>query len=880
MNPISTVRKAAFLSPLLCISLAGISQSLFLVSLQEKLRNSPVVAEGKVISQESFWNPGHTMIFTSSKVEVYKVFKGASVRDTIEVMTQGGTVGLQQIEASDLLHLQKNDIGVFCCYPNQLHLTAPRSGNVLYDVYSSSQGFFKYNLRTQTASDPLLEYGRIETELYPTLQKATGRSFLNKKPSFRVAALAAARADQANAVSISGFSPATVRAGATLDPANNVLTITGSGFDSTGGNGAILFEDNNFASGTVNFPVLPGDPLILVWNDNTIQVRVPSRAGTGTVTISNGAGLTGTTATQLNVWYSIITGTFSVSGETVTKELNLMNRNGSGGYNVFYSTNTANGGVDLSSAPQKATFQRALATWKELTGVNIIEGTPNTTTNQVLNNSGTIMFDNTATGTAPLPNGVLAVCYSYASMCLPIATNQPQRTGFDIVIRNAGVSTGSASFTSGPCPPGSTSYSDVDLETVLLHELGHAMNLGHINDNFQSAGFGYPYVNPGKLMHFAVLTGVKRTSPDYSAFQAALYTVTPQGNTYGSCGLFATEMTQLAQTVESKDECPASFPSTALAAGTTVPFDLAHATSNKLTDPQYRGFCISNGTGITNTAYYPFKTSAGGTLSVTVSGYGTTPAAQAACTFTGVEMALYQVSACPAGQAYPATAGCATFNANGVINFTGLAAASNYLLVADGIENTKAAFTLAFAGAALPVKLSSFTGTAFSSYNQLYWTFDLFYNVQQVVVEKSGDGQNFDPIGSIPAASVSANGTFKDPQPFMGDNYYRLAIINTDGTKEYTTVVLLKRKDNLLVSAWPNPVHDRLNVEVSGVTPGTYSLVLYNTMGQQVQRATATFNLYKQVVQLNAGGLPGGIYHLAIYNAKGIPVSETRIEVR
>jgi len=881
MNPISTVRKASFLLVLLCPALTGISQSLYLVSLQEKLRNSPIVAEGKVISQESFWNPRHTMIFTSSKVEVYKVFKGTAVMDTIEIMTQGGIVGLQQIEVSDLLGLRKNDIGVFCCYPNQLRLTAPRSGNTLYDVYSSSQGFFKYNLSTQTASDPLLEYGRIETELYPTLQKATGRSFLNKRPSFRVSTFAAARVDQANAVSISGFSPATVNAGATLDPTNNVLTITGSGFDSTGGNGAIFFDDNNVASGT--FPVLPGDPLILVWNDNTIQVRVPSRAGTGTVSVRNGAGSTNTTATALTVWYSILTGTFSFSGVTVTKELNLMNTNGAGGYNIFYSTNTANGGVDMSTAPQKATFQRALATWRELTGANIVEGTPNTTTNQTLNTPGaigTIMFDNTNTSVAPLASGVLAVCYSYASMCLPLATNEPQRTGFDIVIRNAGVSLGATTFTSGPCPPGSTSYSDVDLETVLLHELGHAMNLGHIKDNFQSAGFGYPFVNPGKLMHFAVLTGVKRTSPDYSAFQAALYTVTPQSNTYGSCSLFPNEMTQLAQTVDSKDECPASFPSTALAAGTSVPFDLAHTTSNRLTDPFYRGFCISNGTGITNTAYYPFKTSAGGTLSITVSGYTTTPAAQAACSITGVEMALYQVSSCPTGQAFPATAGCATFAANGVVNFSGLSAATDYLLVADGIENTKAAFTLAFAGAALPVKLSAFTGTPFSNYNQLYWTFDMYYNVQQVVIEKSADGQTFDAIGSIPAALVSTNGTFKDAQPLMGDNYYRLAIINIDGTKEYTTIVLLKRKDNLLVSAWPNPVHGLLNVEVNGVMPGTYSFVLYNSMGQQVQRTTATLNLYKQIVQLDAGRLPGGMYHLAVYNAKGIPVSETKIEVR
>ncbi|MBS1566698.1 MAG: hypothetical protein JST39_20100, partial [Bacteroidetes bacterium] len=397
-----------------------------------------------------------------------------------------------------------------------MNLTAPRSGRKLYDVYSSAQGFLKYNLLTQTAADPMTTYGKVETELYQTIQKKTGRAFRNLRPSFRVAPNVAAKEAQVNAVSITGFSPTTVNAGATLDPTNNLLTITGSGFDSTGGGASIGFADNNNGGASV-FSVFPGDPLIVTWNNTTIQVRVPSRAGTGALSVTNGAGSSSTAAGTLTVFFSVLTGTFT-AGTTVTKELNLMNRNGAGGYYVYYSTNTANGGVDLSSAPQKATFQRALATWRELTGANVVEGTPNTTTNQTLATPsaiGTIMFDNTATGTSPLAAGVLAVCYSYSSMCTPVATNQPQRTGFDIVIRNAGVSSGSTSFTSGPCPPGSSSYSDIDLESVLLHELGHALNMGHIIDSYEYAGFGYPYINPGKLMNYAILAGVKRTSPDW-----------------------------------------------------------------------------------------------------------------------------------------------------------------------------------------------------------------------------------------------------------------------------------------------------------------------------------------------------------------------------
>jgi len=601
-------------------------------------------------------------------------------------------------------------------------------------------------------------------------------------------------------------------------------------------------------------------------------VRVPTSAGTGFFSVTDNTGSSITSATPLNVWYSIL----SATGAGVTKESNLMNVNGSGGYSVFYSTATAGGGIDLSTAAQKASFQRALATWKELAGVNFIEGTPNTTTNQVVNGSGTIMFDNTNTGVPVLPSGVLALCYSFNGICG--ASFEMQKTGFDIIIRNNGVSTGSTTFTIGPCPPLSSSTSEIDLETVLLHELGHALNLGHIIDPYEFSGGGFANINPGKLMNFNIVNGVKRSSPDYSAFQGAQYTIKQQGNSYG-CGY--SEMIPLATTVDSKDECPVSFPTTGLATGTTVSFDLAHATSDRLTDPQYTALnCSGTGAAITNNVFYAFKTGAAGTLSLNVSGYTTLPAAQASCSNAGVELSLYQVSSCPAGQSYPTPVSCATFNANGIVNLTGRSASTNYLLMADGLQNTKASFSVVFTGATLPVKLSAFTGEAFASYNQLYWTLEMFDNVQQIEVEKSADGQTFDAIGSLSRSSIATNGSFKDVQPFTGDNYYRLAFVNSDGSKEYTTVVLLKRKDALLVSAWPNPAHDILHVTVSGVTPGTYSLVLYNTMGQQVQRTTAALGVYRQTVPVNAGRLAAGMYHLAVISTKGIAVSETNIEVR
>ncbi|MES1214606.1 MAG: zinc-dependent metalloprotease, partial [Bacteroidota bacterium] len=544
-------------------------------------------------------------------------------------------------------------------------------------------------------------------------------------------------------------------------------------------------------------------------------------------------------------------------------------------------------GINFDTDPAKQTFQRALNTWKEIVGANIIEGGTTTVQAVAFDGVNTIMYDNQNTGMAPLASGVLAVCLNWFSGCPGNASGQARKREFEVIVYNPAVSSGTPTFTNGPCPPNSTNVNALDLETVILHELGHALNLGHVIDGYQGSIIGR--LNPNKLMNYALVNSVRRNTPDYSAKAGALYTITPQGSISGAC-TFSPEMTPLTVTTESKDECPASFPVTPTSPGTVVSFDLVHASSTRFVDPAYTQIRCgsSNGAAITNNAYYVFRTSASGLLSMTVSGFNTTPAALASCPSvlgggqpaTGIRLVIYQVSSCPAAGSFPTPFACRTISGDGALaDVMGLAANTSYLMYLEGIENTKASFSIAMGGTSLPIRFESFSGTVINDYNKLNWVIDYSYNVKELILEKSSNGSDYFAIDSTDGNYLLPKDFYNDTRPFTGKNFYRLAVINTDGSKQYSDVVLLVRNDKFLASVYPNPASSTLNIEINTVNNGKYNLELYTATGQLVRKQAYEIVAPRQIIHLPVSNMASGSYFLKISNDKNETLQNTTVQV-
>src|SRR5687767_11390330 len=127
------------------------------IPLLQRATASDLIVEGKVTAKNSFWNAANNMIYTANTVEVYKIFKGNTSVTTVEILTQGGVVGDRMITVEPSLELNVGDVGVFTCiYVNaaRYNLAPQQKSSVQYEAYASVQGFVRYDMVSQTASDP------------------------------------------------------------------------------------------------------------------------------------------------------------------------------------------------------------------------------------------------------------------------------------------------------------------------------------------------------------------------------------------------------------------------------------------------------------------------------------------------------------------------------------------------------------------------------------------------------------------------------------------------------------------------------------------------------------------------------------------------------
>lgn len=137
----------------------------------------------------------------------------------------------------------------------------------------------------------------------------------------------------------------------------------------------------------------------------------------------------------------------------------------------------------------------------------------------------------------------------------------------------------------------------------------------------------------------------------------------------------------------------------------------------------------------------------------------------------------------------------------------------------------------------LPIRLLSFTGSRGKNATVLKWITESEINFDYFVLERSGDGYEFETVAKLKGKGSSSSRTEYAYEEFTstGLHYYRLKSVDLDGTTSFSNIIKLDGVEALsfnLAVVYPNPVSNRkLTLQFFDNDPGVAHIILTDQMG-------------------------------------------------
>lgn len=168
----------------------------------------------------------------------------------------------------------------------------------------------------------------------------------------------------------------------------------------------------------------------------------------------------------------------------------------------------------------------------------------------------------------------------------------------------------------------------------------------------------------------------------------------------------------------------------------------------------------------------------------------------------------------------------------------------------------------------LPVHLLSFTAQKRGDKNILQWRSATEANSSHYEIERSNDGKDYKKIGKVAATGTPANYSFTDENPFRELNYYRLKMVDKDGTHAFGAIRIINNADGISgLSLFPNPVKDAVTLKVFSNKPENLQVDIVNAEGKLIQTQKLGLNEGANTRTLNLANLPKGTYFARVTTA-------------
>jgi hypothetical protein len=205
-----------------------------------------------------------------------------------------------------------------------------------------------------------------------------------------------------------------------------------------------------------------------------------------------------------------------------------------------------------------------------------------------------------------------------------------------------------------------------------------------------------------------------------------------------------------------------------------------------------------------------------------------------------------------------------------------ISADGNTVIAGGSSDNSAQGAAWVFKNAStLPVTLTSLHAFQKNTGIQVEWNTQTETNLFSYEVEKSSNGSTFTKAGTVTAKGLSTYNWF-DASPINGSNYYRLKMMDKDGSFKYSSTVNVKIGSikNVFTIAG-NPIkNNKLVLQMENVEKGSYALSIYNNAGQLMMNRTIVHKGGSATQTVHLGNLSAGSYQLSIVG-KDVKASKT-----
>jgi len=177
----------------------------------------------------------------------------------------------------------------------------------------------------------------------------------------------------------------------------------------------------------------------------------------------------------------------------------------------------------------------------------------------------------------------------------------------------------------------------------------------------------------------------------------------------------------------------------------------------------------------------------------------------------------------------------------------------------------------------LPVSLTNFSAKKNNNSIAINWTADDESGMSNYEVQRSSDGRSFSTIQSIQSKNSVNQTSYSatDNKPLNGIGYYRLKMVEIDGSATYSRIVTVQFATGNVITIYPTLWKRGTTLNISNPNNEKLTVYFFNSAGQHIGIST-TINSALQTSMLNN---QKGIIYYKIINSDGLSLGTGNLVV-